>query len=218
MLIVGGGKMLYFLCRYFTANEYEVVIINRNQEECAQLARQFPVTAVIGEGSNTENLKEAGAMEADAIVAITPNDQDNLIVCQLASLQFGVTKTVALANDPENVEVFGKLGISAFSIVPIVGTMIQQSTLIEQMINLLPVGAGQVIVTEIKLKDDSPVAGKLLKDINLPENALIGIVIRKNQPIVPRGDNDLLSGDRVMLITMPENHDRVLTILTGESQ
>jgi len=216
VLIVGGGKTLYFLCRNFTAKGYEVVIINRDRAECVQLARQLSATVVCGDGSDARILKEAGAMGADAILAITPNDQDNLVICQLASLQFGVPRAVALANDPENAEVFEKLGVSAYSTTRIVGSLIEQRASLEQITNLLPVGEGRVNVTEIVLDGDSPVAGKLLKDIDLPENALVAVVIRDNRPIVPRGASRLMAGDRVVLITLPENHGPVLRAFTGE--
>jgi trk system potassium uptake protein TrkA len=216
ILIVGSGKTLYFLCRSFASKGYEVVVINRNREECVQLARQLSATVVCGDGSNARILKEAGAMGADAVLAITSNDQDNLVICQLASLQFGVPRAVALANDPENAEVFDKLGVSAFSTTHIVSSLIEQRASLEQITNLLPVGEGRVNVTEIILDADSPVAGKLLKDIDLPENALVAVVIRNNQPIVPRGANQLLGGDRLVLITLPENHGPVLKAFTGE--
>ena len=218
VLIVGSGKMLYFLCRNFTSKGYHVVIINRNHEECIQLARQLPATVVCGDGSDAGILKEAGAMGADAILAITPNDQDNLVVCQLASLTYGVPRAVALANDPDNAELFEKLGVSAFSITQIVGSLIEQRASFEQITNLLPVSEGRVNVTEIVLNSESPVAGKQLKDIELPENALIAVVMRDNQPIVPRGASELRSGDRTVLITLPENHGKVLKMLTGEGK
>lgn len=218
VLIVGGGKTLYYICRNFTAKGYKVVIINRNREECLQLARQLIATVIHGDGSDAEILEEAGAMGADAVLAITPNDQDNLVICQLASLKFGVPRTIALANDPDNVEVFEKLGVSAFSTTHIVGSLIEQRASLEQVLNLLPVGEGRVNVTEIVLDGDSPVAGKFLKDIHLPKNALIAVVIRDNRPIVPRGENDLKEGDRVVLITLPENHGPVLKVFTGEKR
>ncbi|MDQ7784362.1 MAG: NAD-binding protein [Desulfomonilaceae bacterium] len=216
VLIVGGGKTLYFLCRNFTSKGYEVVIINRNKEECVQLARQLSAVVVCGDGSDADILKDGGAMAADAVLAITPNDQDNLVICQLASLRFGVPRTVALANDPDNAEVFEKLGVSAFSTTHIVGSLIEQCASLEQIINLLPVGEGRVNVTEIVIDADSPVSGKQLKDIDLPENALIAVVIHNGRPIVPRGTNELQAGDRVVLITLPENHGPVLKALTGE--
>jgi trk system potassium uptake protein TrkA len=218
VLIVGSGKTLYFLCRSFTSKGYKVVVINQDREECVQLARQLSATVVCGDGSDARILNEAGAMGADAVLAITPNDQDNLVICQLASLQFGVPRAVALANDPENAKVFDKLGVSAFSTTQIVSSLIEQRASLEQITNLLPIGEGRVNVTEIILDADSPVAGKLLKDIDLPENALVAVVIRDNQPIVPRGGNQLLDGDRVVLITLPENHGPVLKAFTGEQK
>lgn len=218
ILIVGGGKTLYFLCRNLTAKGYEVVIINRDREECVQLARQLSAMVICGDGSDAGVLKEAGAMSADVVLAVTPNDQDNLVICQLSALEFDVPRTVALANDPDNMEIFEKLGVTAFSTTRIVGSLIEQRAALEQITNLLPVGEGRVNVTEIVLAADSPVAGKCLKDCPLPENALIAVVIRDHQPIVPRGGSRLLAGDQLVLITLPENHGRALKSITGEPQ
>mgnify|MGYP001170072029 CR=1 FL=1 len=217
VIIVGGGKPLYFLGRNIAAKGHEVVIVNRDQVECVNLARQLPATVVHGDGSDPAILEQAGARRADVVLAITPYDQDNLVVCQLASLQFGVPRTVALANDPDNVEIFQQMGVSAFSTTHIVGSLIEQRASLETITNLLPVGQGRVNVTEIVLEATSPVAGKQLKDINLPENALVAVIIRDNQPIVPRGGNDLRAGDRLVLMTLPDNHGLVLKIFTNES-
>ena len=216
VIIVGGGKTLYFLCRNFAAKGYEVAVVNRNKNECIRLARQLFAMVVHGDGSDADILKEAGAMGADAVLAITPNDQDNLVICQLASIQFGVPRAVALANDPDNAEVFNKLGVTAFSTTHIVGSLIEQRASLEQITNLLPVGEGRVNVTEIVLDAEAPVSGKRLKDISLPENALVAVIIRDNQPIVPRGSNEVLAGDRLVLMTLPENHGPVLKVFTGE--
>lgn len=216
VMIVGGGKPLYFLCRNLAAKGYEVVIVNRSREECVELARHLPATVVCGDGSDPEILKEAGAMAADAVLAITPADQDNLVICQLASLRFGVPRAVALANDPDNVEVFEKLGVSAFSTTRIIGSLIEQRASLEQIVNLLPVGEGRVNVTEIVLDGEAPVAGRLLREIDLPENSLVAVIIRNNQPIVPRGNSHLLAGDRVVLITLPENHGKALRAFSGD--
>lgn len=218
VLIIGGGKTLYFLCRNFTAKGYEVVIINRDKAECVELARQLTAMVICGDGSEIEILKEAGAMGADAILAVTSNDQDNLVICQLATLIFGIPRAVALANDPDNVEIFEKLGVSAFSTTHIVSSLIEQRASLDQITNLLPVGEGRVNVTEIVLDDDCPVAGKQLKDIVMPENSLIAVVIRDNHPIVPRGNNELRAKDRLVLITLPENHGPVLKTFSGEEK
>ncbi len=216
VIIVGGGNALFFLCRKFAAKGYHVIIINRNNEECVQLSRQLTTMVVCGDGSDAEILKEAGAMGADVVLAITPNDQDNLVICQLASLQFGVPKVIALANDPDNTEVFEKLGVSSFSTTQIVSSLIEQKASLEEILNLLPIGGGKVNVTELVLGADCLTAGKLLKDIDLPENALIAVIIRDNKALIPRGGSDLRAGDHVVLITLPENHGPVLKALIGE--
>lgn len=218
ILVVGGGTLLYFLCRNLTAKGYEVIVINRNREECIQLARQLSALVICGDGSDTGILKAAGVMAADVVLAVTPNDQDNLVICQLATLEFGVPRSVALANDPDNTEIFKKLGVLAFSTTHLVGSLIEQRVSLDQITNLLPVDEGRVNVTEIVLAADSPVVGKCLKELNLPENALVAIVVRGNQPIVPRGADRLAGGDRVILITLPENHGVVLKTFTGEPE
>jgi trk system potassium uptake protein TrkA len=216
VLIVGSGKTLYFLSRNFTAKGYEVVIINRDREECVQLARQLSSMVVCGDGSDPEILKEAGAMGADALLAITSNDQDNLVICQLASLQFGVPRAIALANDPENADIFQKLGVSSFSTTQIIGSLIEQRASTEQITNCLPIAEGRVNVTEIIVDAGFPVAGKFLKDVKLPGNALVAVVIRDKEPIIPRGASQLMAGDRVVLITLPEDHGSALRAFTGE--
>jgi trk system potassium uptake protein TrkA len=216
VLIVGGGQTLYFLSKRFLARGYEVVVINRNHEECVRLARQLKATVVNGDGSDMAVLHEAGALGAHAVLAITPNDQDNLVICQLASIKYGVPRAIALANDPDNAEVFQRLGISAFSTTQIISGLIEERAALDEVLNLLPLGQGRVNVTEILLKEDSPVAGKQLKEIILPENALVAVIIRDGRPIVPRGGNRLLPGDRLVLITLPENHGPVVKVFSGE--
>jgi trk system potassium uptake protein TrkA len=216
VLIVGGGQTLYFLSKRFLARGYEVVVINRNHEECVRLARQLKATVVNGDGSDMAVLHEAGALGAHAVLAITPNDQDNLVICQLASIKYGVPRAIALANDPDNAEVFQRLGISAFSTTQIISGLIEERAALDEVLNLLPLGEGRVNVTEILLKEDSPVAGKQLKEIILPENALVAVIIRDGRPIVPRGGNRLLPGDRLVLITLPENHGPVVKVFSGE--
>ena len=192
-----------------------MIIINRSREECVHLSRQLSATVVFGDGSDLVILKEAGAMGADVVLAITPNDQDNLIICQLASIQFHVPRSIALANDPDNVGIFEKLGVSAFSTTHIVSRLIEQRASLEQIVNLLPIGEGRVNVTELVLPAYSPVVGKPLKKIGLPENVLVAVVMRDLHPIVPRGDDILLAGDRIVLITLTEHHESAVKAFLG---
>jgi trk system potassium uptake protein TrkA len=216
VIIAGSGKTLYFLCRNFIGKGYEVTVIDHDKDECVQLARELKAIIIHGDASDSGILNEAGAMRADIILAVTSQDQDNLIICQLAAAQYGTPRVIAMANDPENTDVFRKMGVPAFSTTHIISGLIEQRASLEQIMNLYPIAEGRVNLTEILLESDSPVTGKLLKEIDLPENALVAVVIRDDHPIIPRGYNQLLVGDRVIVITLPENHGSVLKTFTGE--
>jgi trk system potassium uptake protein TrkA len=153
------------------------------------------------------------------VLSVTPNDQDNLVICQLADIRFHVPRTLALVNDPDNEEVFRQLGITAaFSTTRILSNLIEQRASFEDIINLIPVGEGKVNVTEVVLGESSPVVGRPLIDIALPENSLIATIMRNGQPIVPRGATVLQVGDRLIVMTLPENHGQVLRLLTGDTK
>lgn len=217
ILIVGGEKLVYFISRLFFSKGHTVTVINRDQRECTRLARRLKSTIVYGDGSDLTILEEAGARSADAVLAATPNDEDNLVICQLASFHFGVPRTLALVNDPDNEEVFQKLQItSALSITKVVASLIEQRTEFDDIINLFPIGEGKLNITEVSLQETSPVVGRTLLEVSLPENSLIASILRNGEPIVPRGPTELLAGDRLILITLPENHGRVLKKLTGD--
>jgi trk system potassium uptake protein len=218
ILIVGGEKLVYFLARLFSSKGHSVIVINRDRRECARLARRLKSTIVHGDGSDLTILQEAGARNADAVLAATPNDEDNLVICQLASFHFGVPRTLALVNDPDNEEVFQKLQItSALSITRLLASLIEQRTGFDDIINLVPVGEGKLNLTEILLKDTSPVVGRTLQEVALPENSLVASIMRTGEPIIPRGPTVLAAGDQLIVITLPGNHGQVLKKLTGKT-
>jgi trk system potassium uptake protein len=218
ILITGGGKLVYYLTRVLLAKGVRVTIINEDKHECTRLARTLKATIICGNGSDPAILKEAGAGIFDIILAVTPNDQDNLVICQIASMHFGVKKTLALVNDPDNEEVFRELGVSAFSTTRIISNLIEQKAGFEEISNLIPVGEGKVTLAEIIIEPASPVIGKSLQEIQMPPQSLIGYVVRKDQPIVPRGDTVLNAGDRVIVIALPEQYGQVLSLLTPSSR
>ncbi|MBN2181670.1 MAG: NAD-binding protein [Sedimentisphaerales bacterium] len=215
-LIVGGGKIVYFLAKAFFSKGYNVTIINRKKEECSRLARQLKATIVFGNATDPQILKDAQTYSMDAVLAVTPNDEDNLVICQLAKLNFGVKRTLALVNDPDNEQVFQHLGVTtAFSTTHIISSLIEQRTGLEEIVGLFSVAEGKVNVTEVILSDDSPVLDKSLMELELPNDALIACILRDDKPIIPRGVTKLNVKDRLLLITMPENHGQVLKFLTG---
>lgn len=218
ILIIGGGKIVYFLAKAFFSKGYSVTIINRKQEECSWLARQLKATVVFGNATDPQLLREAQTHAMDAVLAVTPNDEDNLVICQLAKLNFGVRRTLALVNDPDNEDVFVQLGITtAFSTTRMISSLIEQRTGLEEIVGLFSVAEGKVNVTEVVLTKNAPVLGKTLMDINLPESSLIACILRNGEAVIPRGGTTLCADDRLVTITLPENHGPVLKLLTGSN-
>jgi len=217
-LIIGGGKVVYFLARAFLSKGYNVTIINRKKEECSRLARQLKATIVFGNATDPQILKEAKVSSMDAVLAVTPNDEDNLVICQLSKLNFSVDKTLALVNDPDNEQVFQQLGVTtAFSTTRMISSLIEQRAGFEEIVGLFSVAKGKVNVTEVALTKNSVVLGKSLVEINLPADCLIACILRNDEPVIPRGATTLLADDRLVLITLPENHGPVLKLLTGNT-
>jgi trk system potassium uptake protein TrkA len=107
--------------------------------------------------------------------------------------------------------------VAAFSTTPAIASMIEQRTALDEITNLIPVGEGKVNITEVALSADSPAVGKTLSDLSLPSDSLVAVLLRESQVIVPRGATELRAGDRIVLITLPENHGPVLRTFTGES-
>lgn len=216
VVIVGEGPTLYFVGKLFNAKGHTVTMIVNDPPEAILLARKLKATIIQGDGSDPNVLQDAEVSAADALLAITPKDQDNLVICQLASLQFGVHRTLALVNDPENAEIFQQLGVRSFSSTTLIASLIEERTSLADITNLVPLDEGRVIITELVINQDYPVAGKLLKEIHLPDNALIAVLIRAGSAIIPRGNNQILPGDRIVVISLPENHGVVLRALSGD--
>jgi trk system potassium uptake protein TrkA len=220
LILIGGGATLetvYFVARLFSRRGYQVTIVNPDPEEALMLSRQTRATVVLGEGSDPAVLEEAGARRADVVLSLTANDPDNLMACQIAHKLYSVPRTMALANDPDNEEIFVQLGISqVFSPARVIGSVIEGHTVFDEITHLFPAAEGQVHVTEIELPAEAPVAGKALRELELPQDSLVAAIIREGQVIVPAGDSRLQAADHLILITLPANQEEVLRILTGQ--
>lgn len=217
IILIGSGKLVYFLAKQFASKGYHLTIINQDATEATALSRQLKATVILGDGSNPATLKEADADQADLVLSLTAHDQDNLVACQIAQKHYGVPRTIALVNDPEHQEVFEQLGINvAFSATQILANLIEQQADFEQIKNLIPVAEGRVNVTEVILRSDSPSVGQALQELELPGGSLIACIIRDWQVIVPRGGSRLRAADRLILISQPEHYEQFLRALIDE--
>jgi trk system potassium uptake protein TrkA len=218
ILLAGGGKAIYFLARQFTSKGYDVTIINRDPVEAKWLSEQVRALVILGDGSDPAILEEAGARRAEVMLALTPHDQDNLVACQLARQMYGVPRTIALVNDPENETIFTQLGISvAFSAIHLIASLIEQKVGFEDVTNLIPAAEGRVNMTQVTLRPDAPAVGKSLQELKLPVNSLVACIVRDGQVIVPGGASQLQIADRLILVSLPESQGETLRALLGRA-
>ena len=111
IILIGGSKLAYFLTKQFASKNYYTTIINSDLEEAQTLSRTLKATVIHGQGSDPATLGEAGALQADVVLSLTTHDEDNLIACQIAQKEYGVPRTIALVNDPENQQIFPRRGM-----------------------------------------------------------------------------------------------------------
>lgn len=217
IILIGGSKLAYFLAKQFASKNYYTTIINNNYDEAKILSRSLKATVIHGQGSDPNTLAKAGAYQADVVLSLTTQDEDNLIACQIAQKEYGVPRTIALVNDPENQPIFEKLGISvAFSATQIIANLIEQQTASSDIQNLLPIAEGKVNVTEIALETDNPVVGRTIDELQLPDGTLIACILRQGEVIVPSGENNLQALDRLIVIGQPESYGQLMRLLCSE--
>lgn len=211
IIIIGGGLKTYFLAKKFISIGYSVTIINKKREEALQLAKMEKVTVVNGDATLPEILEDAGAYMSNVIISLTSSDPDNLVICQIAKKIFKVKKTVAIVNDPGNIEVFKSLGINTVvSTVNIITSLVKHSVGFDTIMNITPVEKGKVMILEIDVEENDPICNKSLTHFEIPHDAIIGCIIRNELPIIPRGDTEVLSGDRLIIMTLPQSQSATL--------
>ncbi|MEO0377467.1 Trk system potassium uptake protein TrkA [Acaryochloris thomasi RCC1774] len=217
LILVGSGKLIYFLARQFASKGYHLTIITHDSAEATTLSRQFKATVMVGDGSNPATLKDAEAYRADALLALTAEDQNNLAACQVAQKQYDVSRTLALVNDPDNQAIFQELGISiAFSATEIIASLIEQQLEQEDIKTVMSAAEGEVGVVEIALNEDSPAVGKTIKELEISSQAQITCIIRNQYLVSPERWTRLQVNDRLVLVSRPEHYGPFLRVLTGE--
>ncbi|MEC9488732.1 MAG: NAD-binding protein [Halanaerobium sp.] len=216
VLIVGGGKAGRFLIKDCLKKGFKVALVEQNREKCEDIEEKYGIKVVQGDGSQKESLQKAGVEEADVVLAVTGDDQDNLVICQLAERQFQVPRTFTSVNTPGNESLFEWLGVNvAVSSTAILSALVDGEVSLEDLKHLLQLRKGDLKMVEIKIKEGSPIAGKKVKEINLPIEAVLITIVRENTPIVPRGNTHLEPGDLVIALVQQDALRDLRSCLNG---
>jgi trk system potassium uptake protein TrkA len=216
IVVVGGGQVGYYLTKELLQAGHEVVLLEKHPPRAAQIADELGSIVLALDGCEGQSLGKAGADRADIVAAVTGDDEDNLVVCQMAKHHFSVPRSIARVNNPKNEDLFRHLGVDEI-INPtrtILGA-IEQDIPVHELLHLAELEGGDLEVLEAQIEPGSPAIGRRSRDITLPDGCTLFILIRDEmaQPIRP--ETLFQAGDKVIAITRTECEAALRTELIG---
>ncbi|MBU0605201.1 MAG: NAD-binding protein [Candidatus Omnitrophica bacterium] len=217
IVIVGAGRIGFNLAQKLIQDKHTVTMIEKDKVKCEGISMSLNAFVINGDGCEARFLEDAEVGRADVVAAVTADDEDNLVICQLAKEVFGVRRTVARVNNPKNEHIFTELGVDVpVNATKIIAKIIEEEVSFEDFINLMTFKRGKLALVRVDLSSDSPIINKYVKDIILPENSVFVTIVRGAQIIVPKGDTVLQKGDDVVALTAIENEQALLDLMIGK--
>jgi len=217
IIVVGGGKVGYYLAKELVEEGHEVLIIEKDAAKCERIAEELGDIVLRGDGCEASTMEMAGFGRADMVIAVTGDDEDNLVVCQVAKVKFHVARTVARINNPKNEEIFKRLGIdTTVSATAAILAHIEQELPTHPLISLLTLKGGGLEIVEVKVPPTAAVVGKRIRDLLLPQQSLIVLIVdEEGTPRVPSSDTVIRAGDEVVAVTRTETEDALRAALSA---
>jgi trk system potassium uptake protein TrkA len=219
VIVVGGGKVGYYLTKELLAAGHELVLMEKDARRARQIADEVGSIVLARDGCEGKHLAEAGANRAGIVAAVTGDDEDNLVVCQMAKHHFDVPRTIARVNNPRNEELFRHLGVDEIiSPTRMALAAIEQDIPVHELLHLAQLRGGELELLEAQIAEDSPAVGRHPSDIDLPEGCSLFVLIRGDaaQPI--RAETIFQAGDKVLAISRTECEVQLHRELIGDSQ
>ncbi len=216
VVIVGGGRIGRHIARDLYDNGHEVTVIERIANRCEQLVVDTDVLVIEGDACDVRYLEQAHTDRADAFVATTHEDDDNLVACQLAKIEFGVRRAISRGTTPKNVEIFETLGIEPVSSTRLISELLENEFSVGELIPLTSLKGGRVQLVELRIPEgpDAP-EPRPLADLDLPAESIVVAVFRGNETVIPQGSTEISPGDEVVALTTPELEARLTSVLLG---
>jgi len=214
-MILGGGKIGYYVARSLINNNYEVLLMEKDAATYRRLAADLGDVVMQGDACDPLVLKSAGIKRADLVIAATGDDEDNLVICQMASHCFGCRRVIARVNNPDHEELFSKLGVServssTSAILSLVGQKVGHAPVV-----LLGALGHHLEVLELIVDEGSPLLGARLGDLTLPRETLFISVLRADHVMIPGADTVFEQGDLLVAIVPQELEEALREFIIG---
>jgi trk system potassium uptake protein TrkA len=209
VIVIGGGKVGFALAKELIDANHEVLVIEQDAQKAAEIAEDLGDIVMEGDGCEATVLEKAGTSRADMFLAVTGDDEDNLVACQVAKQRFNVSRTVARINNPKNEEIFRRLDVDiTVSATSAIMAHIEPELPTHHLIPLLKLKGSGLEIVEVRIPDDSRIVGQPIKTVMLPYQSMISLIVGEDgQPKVPSGDTIIHAGDQVVAVTMRESEE-----------
>ena len=200
-IIVGAGKVGRNLAQELMVKGHEVTLIESSRARYLAIEEEFEYSAQYGDATELWVLERAGVQRADLVVAVTGDDEDNMLVCQVAKEKYLCDRIIARVNNPRNRDHFRLLGIQpAVSATDLILRLIEHEVPRYGLVHLLALEEERLEIIELEVTPDAPTVGQRVVDISLPEGSLIISVLRDGTGFVPKADTTIEIGDEVLLV------------------
>jgi len=204
VIIAGAGKVGWNLARELLAKDHEVTLIEEDRRRYLVVEQELEHAVQYGDATELWVLERAGIQRADLVIAVTGDDEDNMLICQVAKEKYLCRRIVARVNNPRNLQHFKLLGIQpAVSATDLILRLIEHEVPQYGLVQLLALEEERLEIIELEVADEAPAAGRRVEEIELPDGALIISVLRDGGGFVPKADTVIEAGDEVLLILDP---------------
>ena len=208
VIVVGAGKVGWNLARELLDKGHEVTVVESDRDRYAKVEQELEHNVQYGDASELWVLERIGISRADLVIAVTGDDEDNILICQVAKEKYLVDRVIARVNNPRNSDHFELLGITPnVSATNLILKMIEHEVPEYGLVHLLDLPQQQLEIIEVSVDEGSHAAAKRVADLEMPEGSLLISVLREDRGFVPNADTVLEVGDQVMAILNPGLED-----------
>lgn len=205
VIVVGAGKTGYNLTKLLMESGHEVLLVEKDKARYFELNAELGDSIFLGDASESDVLKAIGTNRANVLVAVTGDDDTNLVLCQMAKIMYMTPRAIARISNPKNEDIFSSLGVdNVVNTTKIVNSLIEKEVDAGMIVPIFEMKGGKVELVETELSSNSQILNKPIRDIKLPEDSLIVSVVRGDDVVFPHGNTVLEEGDTVMFLISRE--------------
>jgi trk system potassium uptake protein TrkA len=218
IIVIGGGRLGYHLLKALLNEGHEVLVLEKDVRICKTITDELGSVCFRGDGCEAATLAEVGTGRADMLVAVTGDDEDNLVACQVAKHKHNVPRTIARLRNPQNAALFKKLGVDVtISTTDIILEAIERQVPTHPATELLTLDEKGLVIVDVKISPESTTVGKTVKDLSLPKESKLALIIpNEGSAHAPAANTVLQAGDQIIAVTTPETKEALQAALRGD--